>query len=292
MSRLENKCLIASVAMHVLVVAALLLAPAFQKEEQRPDPPKPLNLIHGALVAKALAPPAPAPAPIPSAQPRPDPPQPKPEPKKVDPPKPTPRPKPEPRPKPKPKRTTPPKPKVTQPKTTRPKVTPKPRPKPKIKVSIPTRLQTRRDPEQERREREAEARRLREARERAERERARLASRLAQATRLKFSGTVTPRISGGSSRATQDYGSRVVSIYNREWHEPAGISSASVVTVTVTISRSGYVKSARITRRSSNSTLNNSIQSLINRVKKFPPFPAGMTQSEFTLSIDFEMRNQ
>lgn len=308
MSRLQNKCLIVSVAMHVLLIAVLLLAPAFQKEEPKPDPPKPVNLIHGALVAKALQAAAAAPArpvqePPKAPEPKPKPPEPKPKPlepkpKKVEQPKPQPKPQPKkttpkkatPK-KPAPKKTTV-KPKISKPKITKPKVTPKPRPRPKIKVNIPTQLQTKRDPAQEQREREAEARRIREAKEKAERDRARLRTRLASATNLKFSKSVSPRISGGSSRATQDYGSRVVSTYNREWREPAGISSASIVTVTVTISKSGYVKSARISKRSSNSTLNSSIQSLINRVKKFPAFPPGMNQSEFTLSIDFEMQNR
>ena len=304
MKRLQNKCLIVSVALHSLLLAILVLAPAFSKPEKKPDPPKPISLIHGALVAKALAAAAPAAAPRPDPTPRPapapTPPPKKPTPeKKVEPPKPKPVPKPE--PKKVPPKKSPPKKQIVEPKPTpkpvikpakvkaKPKPKPKPptRTKPQITVKIPSVLKTRTDPEKERREREQRERDRREAERKAEKQRADLRSRLASVTSVKFTSRVSVTPTGGSSQATADYGSHVYSVYKREWRQPEGIQSASKTVVSVTISKSGRVISARITSKSGISQLDSSVERLIRQVQKFSPFPPGMSESQKTYTIAF-----
>lgn len=295
MNRLGKKCLIVTVVLHSLLIGVLLLAPAFSKEEKKPDPPKPISLVHGALIAEILATRAPAPSPpVPAPAPaqkqatrkiQPTPPK-KVEAPRLEPKKETPKKLP-------PKKTTlkksPPKRVIKVAKT---KPTPSKPKKSTIKVSIPDKLQTRSDPEMERREREVRERARKEDERRAKQQRAALHAKLDRATDLIFTDSVTVRISGGSSQATMDYGSYVMQTYDRNWREPTGLSSASTVIITVTISKSGSVKSARISKRSGISQLNSSVESLIGKVRKFRPFPLGMNEAEKTFTIDFNIRSK
>jgi TonB family protein len=304
MNRLQNKCLIVSVSLHAVLVAILLLAPAFSKPEKKPDPPKPISLIHGALVAKALAAAAPAAAPRPDPAPKPAP-APTPAPKKPTPPKKVDPPKPKPAPKPVPKKVTPkkspPKKQTVKPKpapkpvikTTKVKSRPKPKPKPKtrtkpkITVKIPSVLKTRTDPDKERREREERDRRLLEEKRRVAKQRADLHAKLNRVTSVKFTSRVSVKAFGGSSRASSDYGSHVYQVYKREWRKPGGIQSSSKTVVSVTISKSGRLIRAQITRKSGVSQLDSSIAELIRRVQKFNAFPIGMTEAQKTYIIEF-----
>jgi len=304
MKRLHKKCLFASFGLHGLLLILMVVAPAFlTKPEEKKDTPKPVTLVSGALVAAVLNPPAPAAPPVS----RPDPPKPapkKPTPKKaVTPTKPKPKPvikkpepkkvTPKPRPKPAPKKTTPkkttPKKKITKPpvKTVKKTYTP-----PKIKVSIPMKLSSRPDPAKERRERERREQEKRDAARREAQRMAALKSKLASATSFKFSSQVKVRTSGGSSRATMDYGSYVMGIYDRAWREPRDLSSRLTASVTVTISRSGSVISASISRGSGVSRMDSSIRSVLNSIRKFKAFPTGMNESRKTFTIDFSIREK
>lgn len=298
MKRLHKKCLIASFGLHGLLLVIMVVAPAFlTKPKEKKDTPKPVTIVSGALVAAVLNPPAP-PAP-PAPRPTPSKPAPK---KEVTPPKPKPKPvvkkpepkktTPKPRPKPAPKKITPkkttPKKKVTKPplKTVKKTYT-----KPKIKVSIPKNLTSRPDPAQERRERERREQAKRDAARREAQRTAALKRKLDSATSFKFSSQVKVRTSGGG-RATMDYGSYVMGIYDRAWREPRDLSSRLTASVTVTISRSGSVISATISRGSGVSRMDSSIRSVLNSIRKFKAFPTGMNDSKKTFTIDFSIREK
>lgn len=299
MKRLHKKCLIASFGLHGLLLIIMVVAPAFlTKPKEKKEIRKPVQLISGALVAVTLNPPAPptrpAERPAPS-KPTPQkvvtPPQPKPKPavKKPEPKKTTPKPKPKPVPKKiTPKKTTPKK-KVTKPpvKTVKKTYTP-----PKIKVSIPTKLTSRPDPAQERRERERREQAKRDAARREAQRMAALNRKLEIATSFKFSSQVKVRTSGGGSRATMDYGSYVMGVYDRAWREPRDLSSRLTASVTVTISRSGSVISATISRGSGVSRMDSSIRSVLNSIRRFKAFPTGMNDSKKTFTIDFSIREK
>jgi protein TonB len=183
---------------------------------------------------------------------------------------------------------TPPKPKeITKP-------TPKPTREspPKIKIASLDNLITASDSSAEKKRREAEERRQREAAKRAELEQKRQLAKLDSLLGdVKFSKGVNVRTSGSSTRATMDYASYVVQTYDREWREPVQMAgSRYTAEVTVTIRSNGSVASVRISRRSGVGALDNSIQEVIDRVRRFRPFPAGMDDSQQTFTIDFSVR--
>lgn len=297
MKRLQKKCLVASFGIHGLLLIIMVVAPAFlTKPEEKKEITPPMKLISGALVAKALAPP-PAPEP-PAPTPRPTPPPVKPTPKKPEPKKPTPK-KPTPKPvikKPEPKKTTPkPTPKKTTPKkkVTKPPVKKKTAPtRPKIKVEIPKNLISRPDPQKEKREREARERARAAAAAKAAADRRKLIAKLNTATSMSFSSQVKVRTAGSGSRATMDYGSYVMGVYDRAWREPRDLSSRLTATIKVTISRSGSVVSASISRGSGVSRMDSSIRSVLNSIRKFKPFPSSMNNSRETFTIDFSIREK
>lgn len=201
MDRTQKKCLMASVAMHALLVAVVAVAPGFLKKEKEIEF-KPLDYIPERVVEEAMkrgggsvapkvvepkAAPTPAPRPVtPPPTPRPTPPKPvvKPE-KKPDPPvvretpKPPTKPKPAPKaePKPKPRPTTAPKKPVVKSKLEPPPVKTKPKPVVKIQTSFDNiqKRSTTDNSAQLKRERERE----RQQKERERRQRIEQAAKLA-----------------------------------------------------------------------------------------------------------------
>lgn len=322
MKRIRQKCFVGSVGLHALLLIILLVAPAFLN---KPEPKKeriPIKLIDGAVLAAlskaASAPahvPSPAPArPVPVVQketPKPAPPKekttPKPLVKVAEPKKPAPK-KVEPKkivskPTPKPRKITPkkptPKPPVIKP-PTRSKPRPKPRvrkatprPKPKIKVSL-NNLTPQRDvrAEQARQRKVADAARQVQAREDTRR-RANLKRDLAKvfSGSKNYSERVTFKTSGGSSRSTMDYGTMLVKAYTRAWNPPAELAGRlHIITVSVTIAKSGRVTNKRIVKKSGISSVDRSVQATLDRATKFRAFPSGMTESQKTYTIDFNLQ--
>lgn len=303
--RLKQKCLFVSIAMHATLVLIVVVASAFKHNAKDPVV-KPMKVYSAAALNQILSAPATA-APSPAIS------EPTPTPPKVEPPKP--KPEPQPTPKPEPKKPEPPKPqkkpepkkqppkKPAKPKT-QPRKTPtkttvrkkqppkspakKPRQAPTVKVAPLNKLVTRTDPAAERRERER-----REQQRQAEAQRmAKLASAINSATSLKPTRSVAVKSSGSSALAASDYRSYVQDTYDRHWREPSGLASGIMATITVTIRRDGSVKSVRISKRSGVSRLDSSVQSLIDKVRKFKPFPSGMNDSEKTFTFGFRIRKR
>jgi periplasmic protein TonB len=323
MKRINQKCFFGSIGLHALLLVILLVAPAFLKRPEVKPEQTPVKLIDGAVLAmlsKAASAPAavtPQPTPTPNPAPiikketpKPTPPKkqttPKP-PKKIEPKKPAPKKavpkKPITKPKPKPIRKAPPKkqqPVIKTPTRSKPKTKPKttvrkptPRPKPKIKVPSLTNLTPQRDlrAEQERRRKAADEAQRVQQREDARR-RDKLKSDLAKVfSNNKYSDPVTFKTSGGSSRSTMDYGSMLVKEYTRMWNPPAELAGRlHIVTVSVTIAKSGRVTSKRIIKKSGISSVDRSVQATLDRATRFRAFPAGMNESQKTYTIDFNLQ--
>jgi TonB family protein len=324
MKRIRQKCFVGSVGLHALLLVILLVAPAFLK---KPEPKKervPIKLIDGAVLAalsKAASAPAHVPSPAPARPapvvqketPKPAPPKakttPKPPVKKIEPKKPAPK-KVESKkivskPKPKPRKITPkkptPKPVIKPPTRSKPQPKPKPRvrkatPRPKPKIDVPSLsdLTPQRDvrAEQARQRNVADAARQAQAREDTRR-RANLKRDLAKvfSGSKNYSERVTFKPSGGSSRSSMDYGTMLVKAYTRAWNPPAELAGRlHIITVSVTIAKSGRVTNKRIVKKSGISSVDRSVQATLDRETKFRAFPSGMTESQKTYTIDFNLQ--
>ena len=311
MKRIQKKCFLGSLGAHAFLVVILLVAPAFFKKPRPKKDTQPVNLIDHAVLAAianagaAAAPSLPQPKPVP---PKAETPKPKPQVKKAEPkPKPKP-PKPKPKPKPVQKKKAPtpkpkPKPIIKQskakPKTrpmvtkSRPKTTPKPkRIVPKIKVGNLNNLVSQRDEKAERERQRKAADAARRAQERERRLRKNAVARAFDGTSKYSKNPVRISVSGGGSgRATMDYGRYLVNEYDRLWSPPRELSGrAYLVTIRVTVSKSGRVTSKRITKRSGVSSVDSSVQRTLDRATKFRPFPAGMNESQKTFTIVFDLK--
>lgn len=79
--------------------------------------------------------------------------------------------------------------------------------------------------------------------------------------------------------------------YNQAWQPPADLEDESAtVEVEVVIARDGRVISSAVTSRSSNGTMNKSIQSTLDRVRFVHAFPEGAKDSERVFKIRFNLR--
>ena len=290
MNRTDKKCLIGASAGHALLLAILVIAPAFVLSSSKLNESDVLTIIPDLTTDKLFsgggnpnaAPPAPTPpAPKPEVKPEPKPeptPPPKPEVKLPDP-KPV-EPKPEPKPV-KPEPVTPPKstePDFTQtkpPKRSLPDVslTPvirKPGTKPP-KPSPDTSSEEQPDPRARGREFSSTARDLRE----------------------KFSGTTsldTPG-PGGGGPSYANYGQVVKTKYTMAWIEPQSVTDEeATATASITIARDGTVISARISKASGNAEIDASVLRTLQRVTFIAPFPEGAKDDQRIYNINFNLK--
>lgn len=328
MDRTQKKCLMASVAMHALLVAVVAVAPGFLKKEKEIKF-EPLDYIPERVVEEAMkrgggaaAPkvielaPAPPPKTVEAPPtPRPAPPKPVVQPvKEPDPPRVKETPKPTPQPKPAPKVETKPKP---APKPIVEKASPKPppvKPQPKPPVKIQTsfdNIQKRvvdDNAEQIRKERERD----RLQKERESRQRIEQAAKLAmlKKTQDEWRGTkiqqsefnaasriqagLQPSLSisdaGGGGAATASYQQLVYAIYDAAWKNRRVPGSAGdYVRVRITVARSGKVTEEKIMDGSGNDALRRSVQDGLDRVDEIKPFSLGSTDATRTFIIRFTL---
>jgi len=295
MNRLEKKCLIATVGLHLLLVLVLLFGSAFFTHHEKPDDTTLLDVIPANLIDAALssgvknAQPAastPPQAPQPVQQPTPPtPPQPKPEPVKQPDPEPV---------KPAPTfvqkveklfEPTPPKPEADEP------TEPAPKPKPhKINVDLTT---VKRDPAKVK-EDTSEADAAREAAKEAKEAKKRTAAAFANAARsIKENATsaTTVEMHGTGSVSYANYASVVKSVYERAWRTPDDAANDEANTrVSVTISSDGTVISSRILDPSGDSKVDASVQRTLDNVTFVAPFPDGAKEKEKTFIINFNLK--
>ncbi len=278
MSRLQKKCLIATVGLHLLLVLTVVFGAAFFTSRPKPDDTQvldviPANLIDAAFNSGVQAAPPPAPTPV------------------VKPPEPTPPPAPV-------------KP-VVSPPTLMERVE-------KIFKPAPERL----PPDDLQPVTEAEkpprvhkiqpdlkpvvhkvspvdptaADEAREARHQRE---TRLKAIAAAARAIKENATSATKVEmfGSSSVSYANYASVVKSIYEQAWTPPDDTASDDANTrVSVTIGSDGSVISARILNASGDTRVDASVQRTLDRVTFIAPFPDGAKEKAKTFIINFNLK--
>jgi TonB family protein len=282
MNRLQKKCVIFSVGLHVLLISILLFGAAFLASEPKSESSVLLkafdpNLIEaitkGGNPNVTVAPPTHIAPPAPLEPVHVD------APKLVEPPKARP---------------------VVQEKVEPPEPVTKPKfsddePKPtrskevlsadelkltKPRVSKPVRN---RDAADSRAKEYADARRAAQSVERSVRN---LSKELSTSTAVELPGP------GGGGPLSAAYSDIVASTYNAAWSSPPGLNDdLAKVTVSVTIASDGRVVIGRITKPSGNAAMDNSIQNMLDIVTRIPqPFPEGSGNEERTFKITLSLR--
>lgn len=291
MTRLQRKCLVASVLAHAGLLGLLVLSAGFssarppQTEEVLlltfvPDQLVDAPVIGGVTPAPPATPP-PAASREPVVTPPPPPPQPpapKPE-TRGEPPR-----KPEPRAAPQP----PPEPVRTSPTGEKPE----PPPRRKIEVNLNPVVRPSTAPSQERAREEAEARARAEAERLAQVRRSQLA-RVADTLSRKLSSSTTVTVPGTGGATYASYTSFVDLVYRQAWAplKPREISERSLTVVArVVIARNGDVILSEIKRRSGNEAMDRSVRAALDRVRTIGrPFPEGARDEQREFEIEFHL---
>jgi TonB family protein len=284
MNRLQKKCVIATVGFHLLLLAILIIGPAFVNPNSKPDETRVLDVIPANLIDAAMnsgvrnaAPPPPAPVVAPQPQvppPQPQPTVPPPPPKPVEPtPSLTERVKklfkPEPKPETKPERVEP-----------SPKPTPRPATEPhKIQPNLTPVVRT------------SPANHTSRVKPDNSRTAAQALNNAIKTLKNNLAPAMTVDMPGDSSVAYANYASVVKSVYEQAWIPPNDTTSDDANTkVKVTIARDGTVISARIIEPSGNAATDDSVQRTLDRVKSIAPFPDDSTDKERTYTINFNLK--
>jgi TonB family protein len=278
MSRLHQKCVIASAGTHVLLAVILFACPAFLTSKSRPSDVTPITFYPSILIEQPFdnpgdspgsRPPAPTPAPpAPVVRPTPAPPAP-PTREIVR--------------------------EVAPPKTTGESLEVAKEPK-KKRLEISTTLVTKKPntkptPASETPTVDTKEQEQREWRQRAANQIGRTANNVKSGT-----GSAT-KIEEGTGSGTSgpsyaSYAAWVWSVYESAWVRPedASIPDATVE-VSVTIASSGTVIAKRITKRSGDRAVDASVQSALDRITTVSrPFPEGAKDKQRTYIIPFNMK--
>ena len=258
MSKLKKRCIVAgSVALHLTVLFMLIVVPQFIAK--RKDTERSINIIPSSEVEKLLKPAVPVTSPQQS--------KPKPVQKKIEPPKPKPKPQKrivqKPRPKPKPVH----------------KKVEAQKPKPKIKVNLNP-VNSRPDPKQVEQIERARVEAIREKQVRNKQIEQRLEN---LSNELSDSTEVT--VSQGSLKA--DYQAMIERTYRQAWVSHQKFEGNPVVTIKITVRRDGAVIGHSILKKSGFKEADLAVTKVIERVRKFEPFYAGMKGRQQTFDINF-----
>jgi TonB family protein len=309
MNRVQKKCLLASVALHGLLVGIVFVGPAFLPRKPQPPSLPLLTVIPSKLIDEAFSgggnpngqlptpqaplqqptPPAPAPAPQPApAQevkaPEPIPPQPEPKP-------------PDPKPQPRQPKETPTETTVTDSKESTVKPTP---PKSTIKVS-PT-IERRRPGEGTtttkppvRVDSQAQGRADSQARQQAV---AHVQSGVSSvlnrlAANLSSGTSIEPFGPGGGGEVYADWLQAVKSMYDAKWRDPSEVTDErATVRVRVKVARDGTVLSQEIVKDTGIRALDQSVQAALDAVPRLPRLPDSAKEDERTFYINFNLKNK
>lgn len=96
---------------------------------------------------------------------------------------------------------------------------------------------------------------------------------------------------GPNAMAFLEYGQMMVQVYERSWLLPGTLNdSTAVVSVTVTVARSGRVLNWEVRRPSGNSAIDKSVRETLQKVIQFEPFPASFREAQRTFNIDFNLK--
>lgn len=278
MSRIQKKCLIVSLGIHLTLVVLLIVGPAFLPSEPKADNSPVLTFIPVVTtddhVSGGGSPTAPPPAraletPPPQPQAAPPQPQPRQQPRPVEPVKPA---------EPEPRRIERPSPEAFEPVK---------KPKHTIEVNDKLVTSTSSDIKAERarqlaRERAAARRRATEFNHAL----ASLKGDFAPSTSIELQGP------GGGGVPYGNFLEAVRKAYTDPWIVPPGVSQDAAATVSVTIARDGTVISARIIKSSGNDAVDGSVQSVLDRVKFAAPLPEGSKEDQRTVDIVFDVKSK
>lgn len=98
----------------------------------------------------------------------------------------------------------------------------------------------------------------------------------------------------GIGPSVANYNQYVISLYNRSWNCPSDLTDAgATTTVEIKINKDGSIRSSRITKRSGNKSLDDSVQRTLDTVAAsgVPPLPNGAPEPR-TLTINFNLKNR
>jgi len=264
MNRLQKKCTIVTVGIHVLLVVILVVGPGFFAPKPKTDDLQILDVIPANLIDAAfnsgkrdsqpppptpvVTPPAPAPTPV-VAQPAP--------------------------------------PKVQTPEPVKPvekEPMPEPKPAEKPKIQVNTTLITRNAPKNSPTNPTDDSRRQQQQRQQAFRNAVR-------SLKNNLTSAMTIDMPGNSSVSYANYAAVVKSVYEQAWQPPADAANDEAnVKVTVTIANDGSVISARLLTPSGDSGLDASVQRTLDQVTFIAPFPDGAAEKERTYTINFNLK--
>jgi len=277
MNRMQKKCTMVTVGIHLLLLLILIVGPGFFMPKPKAINQPILTFIPANLVDTALnqgvrnaEPPPPAPVVTPPPAPTPPPPQPV-----LTPP---------PAPAPQIERPEPLKPERLRPEDVKP-IEPRTPPKPQDRrIQINTTLVMRLPP------RNATAK-TDESAKRAER----AINSAISAIRSNLSPTTKIDMPGNGSVSYASYDAVVKSVYERTMNDflPNQVAKDNEVTkASVTIASDGTVISARITAPSGDLGWDTAVQHTLDRVTFVAPFPEGATEKERTYPISFNPQVQ
>jgi TonB family protein len=98
---------------------------------------------------------------------------------------------------------------------------------------------------------------------------------------------------GPGGKAYAPYAAFVKVVYDNAWSVDGLTDDGATCVARVTIARDGDVLSARIITPSGNSTLDRSVQRVLNSVRTIGrPFPQGATENERSFTINFNLKNK
>ena len=173
-------------------------------------------------------------------------------------------------------------------------------PKSTIKIADTKNLVSRKQEE------DAKAKQRAEAEERAETAAAAKAAQLAHQQRVAKMNSILGGIQGGLSSpvdvnidagtgpnaaAFLEYGQMMVQVYERSWLLPGTLNdTTAIVSVTVTVARSGRVLNWEVRRPSGNSAIDKSVRETLQKVIQFEAFPASFREAQRTFNIDFNLK--
>src|SRR5882724_5666123 len=280
MSRLQKKCFIASLGMHLLLAVILLVGPAFLSSKDKfEDLPVidfiPEKFIDAPFASKGggnarsqpVVPPAPQPPPQAQLKPIAE------KQREPDPPKITPR---NPR---------------TEPDSFETKAEPK-RHTPQISTTVVSRSSDSKKTSKAKPsslDSKTTERQVAEQRRQLVKQFARAADSIREGT--SSATEIEPGFGNDNSPAYANYAAWVKTVYENAWQAPEDAATSDAITkVSVTIGSNGSVLSSQITRPSGDSPVDRSVQRTLDRVTFIGPFPDGAKEKQRTYIINFNLK--